>query len=446
MLTRKIGIKFLTVLLIMLFAATTAFAADPVKLIFNGKEYKADITIEDGVSYIPAAALKRIPGLEVGDDPIVPIRQLFESQGGVVSWDNDNRQVIVSWREKAGEFTADELVMKNSELLKEGNSYKMEGSNTIEFEFEGIEDHLTGMLNMPKMEVFIEGVFQYEPMAMYLKQTIKMPLDEIELSPEELEIAGITEEMITEMVWFDNAIYQKTPMSDQWVFQDLTDKEEMFDLNNLMQMTPQQSIEMMDKAGVINVFGEDVEKDGKEYYTIKNYIDADSFKSLMEEALEKIDLASFMAAFGTQSEGTEDISAQFEKVFDVILNNMAIEYYIDTLINKETLLSDYMSIDLNMTIDVKQLMDAMAEITEIDEAEKEEIPEGPMSLKLKMKGDYQMSDYGTELELPDLSNAISQEEYIEQLMEELGALEELPDVEEETVEELEATEPEVVEE
>ena len=139
MLTRKIGIKFLTVLLIMLFAATTAFAADPVKLIFNGKEYKADITIEDGVSYIPAAALKRIPGLEVGDDPIVPIRQLFESQGGVVSWDNDNRQVIVSWREKAGEFTADELVMKNSALLKEGNSYKMEGSNTIEFEFEELK-------------------------------------------------------------------------------------------------------------------------------------------------------------------------------------------------------------------------------------------------------------------------------------------------------------------
>ena len=29
---------------------------------------------------------------------------------------------------------------------------------------------------------------------------------------------------------------------------DLTDKEEMFDLN-LMQMTPQQSIEMMDKLG-----------------------------------------------------------------------------------------------------------------------------------------------------------------------------------------------------
>jgi len=446
MFIRKIGIKFLIALLIMLLAAPTAFAADQVKLIFNGREYKADITLKDGVSYIPAAALARIPGLEVGDEPIVPIRQLFESQGGEVSWDNDNWQVIVSWREKAGDFTADELVIKSSELLKEANSYKMKGNNTIEFEFEGIED-LKAMLNLPKMEVFIEGIFQYEPMAMYMKQTMKMPLDELGLSPEELEASGLAEEMVTEMVWFENAIYQKSPMSDQWVFQDLTEMKDLFNFDDLMQMTPQQSIELMNKAGVINVFGEDVEKDGREYFTIKNYIDADSFRSLMEEVLGKIDLASFMAAFGAQSEGAEDIGAQFEKVIEVILNNMAIDYYVDTLIDKETLLSDYMSIDLNMEIDVKQLIDAMAEMSEIDEDEKAEIPEGPMNLRLKMKGDYQLSDYGVELELPDLSNAISQEEYIQQLMEKMEEVEESKDLmEQETAEDMDTTESETIEE
>ena len=34
--------------------------------------------------------------------------------------------------------------------------------NTIEFGVEGIQD-LIEMPNMPKMEVIIEGVFQYEP-------------------------------------------------------------------------------------------------------------------------------------------------------------------------------------------------------------------------------------------------------------------------------------------
>jgi tetrahydromethanopterin S-methyltransferase subunit A len=85
---------------------------------------------------------------------------------------------------------------------------------------------------------------------------------------------------------------------------------------------------------------------------------------------------------------------------------------------------DYMNIDLNMTIDFKQLAEAMAEITEIDEAEKSAIPEGPMNLQLKMKGEYQLFDYGAELELPDLSNAISQEEFMQQLKADLEAIEE----------------------
>jgi hypothetical protein len=432
MISRKISIKFLIALLIMLMAAPTAFAAEPVRLIFNGQEFKADITLEDGVTYIPAAALTKIPGLEVGDDIIVPIRELFESQSGVVSWDNNNRQVIASWREKRGDYTADELVIKYSDLLKEANTYKMKGNNIIEFKFEGIQNQME-IPNMPKMEVFIEGVFQYEPMSMYMKQTMKMPLDALELSPEEIEAAGLGDEMVTEMVWFDNAIYQKNHLSDQWVYQDLTEMEEMIDFNSLMQMTPQQSLEMMYKAGVINVFGEDVVKEGREYYTIKNYIDADSFKGLMEGALENIDLASFVAAVGAQSDLQEadKINSQFKKVFEIVVNNMDIEYYIDTLIDKETLLPDYMNIDLNMTIDFKQLVEAMAEITEIDEAEKSTIPEGPMNLQLKMKGEYQLFDYGTELELPDLSNAISQEEFMQQLKAELEAIqesEEDPDV------------------
>jgi hypothetical protein len=130
MLSRKISINFLIALLIMLWQHLRLLPENRLRLIFNGQEFKADITLENGVTYIPAAALTRIPGLEIGDDPIVPIRELFESQGGVVSWDNHKRQVIVSWREKRGDYTADELVIKYTELLKEANTYKMKGNNT----------------------------------------------------------------------------------------------------------------------------------------------------------------------------------------------------------------------------------------------------------------------------------------------------------------------------
>ncbi|WP_213974506.1 hypothetical protein [Tepidanaerobacter acetatoxydans] len=424
MLSRKIGTKFLIALLIMLLAAPAAFAGEQVKLIFNGKEYQADITLKDGTTYTSAAALKKIPGLEVGNEPIVPIRKLFESQGGSVSWDNDNNQVIVSWREKAGDFTADELVIKYSESLKEANTYKMKGSYQVEYALEGIQD-LIEIPDMPKMEATIEGIFQYEPMAMYMKQIMNMPMDELEelgLSPEELEAAGLGEEMVTEIVWQDNAIYQKNPMSDQWIVQDLAKVEGMPDINELMQITPQQSMEMMNKAGVINVFGEDVEKDGKKYYTIKNYIDADSFKKLTEETLNNFDITAFIESIGAQSDmdaqEAEDFNEMFEKVFEIILNNINTEYYIDTLIDKETLLPDYMNFDLNMQIDFKQLIEAIAAMEEVDETEElSKILEMPISLELKMKGDYQLYDYGADLELPDLSNTISQEEYIQQLME-----------------------------
>ena len=75
-------------------------------------------------------------------------------------------------------------------------------------------------------------------------------------------------------------------------------------------------MEMMRKAGVINVFGEDVEKDGKEYHTIKNYIDADSFKSLIEETLGNFNLAAFIKLpvhNGVEPQETEDFNAQFER-------------------------------------------------------------------------------------------------------------------------------------
>jgi len=46
-----------------------------------------------------------------------------------------------------------------------------------------------------------------------------------------------------------------------------------------------------------------------------------------------------------------------------------------------------------------------------------EIPGGPIIFELKMKGNSQLYDYGADLELPDLNNAISQEELVQKLME-----------------------------
>lgn len=423
MFSKRTIVKFLAVLLIMLLAAPAAFAQDQVKLIFNGREYPAIIILKDGVSYVSAEAVRKIPGLEIGDEALLPVRKLFESQGGEVTWDGDNWQIIVSWREKAGDYTADELVLEYSERLKDVNSYKLKGSHVIEFEADGIKN-LIGMPDMPKMNFSIEGVYQCDPMAMYIKQTMEMPQnpDELELSPEELEALGFGQKIVTEMVWLDNAIYQKGPGQDQWIVQSLEGLEETFDLDKFMQISPQQSLEMMNKAGVINVFGEDVEKDGQQYYTIKNYIDSDSYRKLAEEILKDFDIMAFIGAMGAQStvdpQEAEEFNAVFEKMLDIILNNINIDYHIDTLVNKETLLPDYMSVDLIMKLDLKQILLAAQALTSEEQTEELPIPpEMDLNIVIKLTGDYQYYDYGTKLELPDLSNAISQEEYIQQLME-----------------------------
>jgi len=57
----------------------------------------------------------------------------------------------------------------------------------------------------------------------------------------------------------------------------------------------------------------------------------------------------------------------FERVFEVILNNINAEYYIDTLIDKETLLPDYMNFDLSMQIDLKPLIEIIVAMEEVDE-------------------------------------------------------------------------------
>lgn len=431
--SKKLGSQILIALLIMLLAAPAAFAGEQAQLIFNGQEY-GNVSVKDGVSYISTATLAKIPGLsEVNDvEKEIAIRSFFEGQGGKVSWDGQKRQVQVSLNGKdtedandpSAELTADELVLKYTERLEEANSYKMKGESTIKFNIAGFED-VIDIPEFPEIDVSIEGTFQYDPMAMYMKQTMKLPFSEmgLELSPEELEELaemGLGGDMVTEMVFLDNAIYQKTPMSDQWIVQDLSELGALGDIQNLMQITPQQSLDMLKNAGIVNTLGDDVVIEGKEYYTIKNFIDSKAFKTLLEEMLGEIDLIGMITAStgqaGLETEELAQFNETFEKVFEIILNNLQIQYYIDTLVSKDLVFPEYMNMDLDLQLDIKPVIEEIAKVEDIDTSD---IPEGPMNISVKMTGDYQLSDFGTKLELPDLSKAISQEEFMKQFMEQM---------------------------
>ena len=236
---------------------------------FNGQLYKADVYVEKGISYIAADALNKIPGISVEEPDYVPIREFFTGLGGKVDWDGSKKQVLVSWREKHGEWSAAELIAESTRLQQELNTSKFKGSAILKMNIAGPAE--SPIPEMPEMTMDLEGAFQYEPLAMHLKQTMNLPLEEMELTEEEKALLGL-DSVSTEMVWKDNAVYQKIPLTDQWIVQDLSGMGITESLTNLLQITPQQSLEMMSQFGLVYVFGDDVTIEGQEYFTVRNYL------------------------------------------------------------------------------------------------------------------------------------------------------------------------------
>ncbi|HHT63333.1 MAG: hypothetical protein ACOX4H_04835 [Bacillota bacterium] len=398
----KISRLLLMCLVILLLLMVTAHANESVSLKFNSHELQADVYVKEGVSYISAQSLMKIPGIEVEEEGYIPLRKFFETGAGIVHWDHGKKQVIVSWREKKDGWLADELVMESSQIMQELNTYKMKGNATIKMAVYGSDQDSP---NIPEVTTCIEGVFQQQPLTMYVKQSVELPLNvpETELSEEELALFQ-QGEMTTEMVWKDNAIYQKTPLLDQWIVQDLADMGMMENLTNMVQVNPQQSLEMMRKFGIIYVFGEDVVIDGKDYYTVKNYVDSKTFKKIFEEYMGNFNLAGLIkdsqAVPEQDEEGMEASMNETQQVLEQLLATMELNYYIDTFINKETLLTEGMLFDMGMKYVVNESIN----------------PEGPLKFDMKLKGDLQLYDFGTEIHLPDVSDAITQEEYLEKLM------------------------------
>lgn len=407
----KGGKKIVTVLLIGLLMAVmlvpAAAAADKqVSLVFNGQEYQADLFVENGVSYISAASLAKIPGLafEEVEEEYVPLRSFFESREGSVGWDNRDQKVIVSWREKNGDWFANDLVVESSNLLHEKNTYKMKGNATIKMSIAGPdEDEIP---EVPEITSIMEGIFQQEPLAVYIKQTMALPP---ELSGQDMdlteELALLGEEMSTEMLWTENKIYQKNPLvADQWIVQDLAGMDIMGNLTEMLQTSPQQALKMMSKFGVFNVFGDDIEIDGQEYYTISNYIDSATFKKILSEFLTGFDLGGLLAGLeGTTGQGeaaTADAMTEFEQVLEQLLATIEIDYYVNSFINKETLLTERMEFNMEMKYELDETIS----------------PEGAISFEMAMSGDFELYDFGEEVQMPDVSDAITQQELMEQMM------------------------------
>ena len=407
---KKLGLLLIVYALILLLAVPSAMASSPASLSLNGQVVSTNVVLENGVSLLPAETLATITGVDVGQTGNVPIRQFFEARGGEVEWNAQNRQVVVIWEGNIGNEaateepaapgrSADELMLRTLERSQEANTYRMQGNMSVDMNI-SVPGEAPERV---EMGMAIDGVFQYDPLAMHMK--ISMDLSALlgELTPEELaELAALGIDagaMVTETVLVNGVGYTRMPGFDQWVIDDLSGTDIMEELNDLFQLSPQQYMEMMQQFGIANVLGADAVIGGVEFYTVRNNIDSATFRNIIEEMLGDFSLESLMPVDMGLS---EDELEEAQMLIEAMLQNMQANLVLVSYINKETLMTERMTMQMNINLSIPA--DAIPEL------------EGPVSIAVSMNGYFNISDYGVELQLPDVSNAITQAEFLELLM------------------------------
>ena len=331
-----------------------------------------------------------VPPLVINGRTLVPARAVAESFGVEVDWNADTQTVILTSQPIVSDRSADELILKTLELSKEANTYRMQGTMSVDM-------NVSVPGEAPVREQFdmsIDGVFQYDPLAMHMKMSIDLSGLLGELTPEELaELAALGIEvgtMTTEMVLVNGVSYTKMPGFDQWIIDDFSELDMM---DELFQMTPQQYMEMTQQFGIANVLGADAVIGGVEFYTVRNNIDSATFRNIMEELLGDF---NFDAMMPIDMGLSEDELAEAQMLIEAMFENMQASLVMVSYINKETVMTERMTVQMNINFSIP------ADV----------IPEGPMSIVMSIDGYFNISDYGVAIQLPDVSNAIT----LEQLM------------------------------
>ena len=429
--TKKLLLMLIAGVLVVLLAAPSAMANNPVSLSLNGQVVLDNVIVENGVSRVSAEALNNVPGVTVEQEGYVFIRAFFEARGYEVEWDSQRNMIVVFLEEAyengyaaaengyeayengyeayengyeayeavveeyeaAVERDADELVYRTVELLIGANTYRMAGTFLMDM---AVSD-AGGVSEEVVMELSMSGVFRYNPAAMHVIQTMDLSDMFAGLSPEELAMFGIETEMVTEMVWLNDVIYTTVPGFDYWIAQDLTGLDFMEEINNLLQMSPHQTMELMSQFGIENVLGASAVIDGREFYTVENYIDTVAFTALLEGFLgDDAGFGELLSGLGV----TEEELAEIQLVIDALLGNIEISLLGVNYINKETLFTERVSIEMELNMSLPA----------------DFIPGEPaVEMAMSMSGYFNLYDFGAAIQLPDVSNAISMEAWLEML-------------------------------
>lgn len=375
--------------LLVFSAAVPAVAAPAATVSLNGKPLAGTVVVDGGISTVDGGLLAGIPGIGGDVQGPIPLRAFFEDRGATVHWDVANNQVWISWREFQDGWSADALIAESGVRMQDAGSYRMVGDYVMDMSVRGGDPHAT--MDLSGILLTMDAGYSYDPLAIYIRQVMEMPAELLGV-----ENGGETIPVTTEMVLTADAIYQKIPAGDVWVRVDLGELGWMNNLTQYLQSSPQQSLEMMQELGIIQMFGESESTDTEEYFVVDSYADGRMLREYLGDILTEIGIT---AALEELEAGSGVDAGEIQAVIDALIASLEMEYTYRSWISKETLFTEKMDMEMTMSF----ALDGSV------------IPEGPMEMRLGMNGSYTMMGFGDPVELPDLDGAMTQQEYMEWL-------------------------------
>jgi hypothetical protein len=316
----------------------------------------------------------------INGEIMVPLRFIMEAFAAEVTWQGDDQTVAVQYQEKRDGMTVEEMLAQTSAAMEEYNTYKakvdLQMSSIVKAQNEEPQViDMTGKLNM---------AYQQKPLLIYIQQ-------EMSGSTGQEKIDKVT----TESLINKDGFYMTVP--DQgWVKMEIPG----MDISTLLEQSGNQnvidSIQQMKDAGVVMSYANDQVKDDKEYWVINVTMGPESFKKYYDNLMKQIpELNS--AASGTANP-LDTIQNSLNELFKGLEADMVYSVWID----KDSKLTKFMDLDADINMNMK-VPDENQKMTEFN-------------MKMNEKADYELYDFGAAFDVPDVSGAISMNDYMNDYM------------------------------
>lgn len=321
-------------------------------------------SLNDNLITLPQAPV------QVNDETMVPLRAVLEGLGATVDWAGETRTVLVSFQEQRDGMSPEDLLLKSTEALAAYNTYKARVDMNQDMQMLNPE---TGEREEVQMQMLMDLAMQNEPVLVYAKTQA------VSTTPELAE----AEDMVTEIVINEDGLYMTMP-EEGWVKLTMPG----MDLQRYLEQSnqdPLQSLKQLSEAGVLMNFGKDQEINGQSYWVLNVTMGPDSFSQLFNQVMESVPLP----AEDDQDITGEELSQLIQKIFE----NMKADMFYNMLINKETMIPEYM--DLYSTMEIK------AEIPDPDNNNEPVL----LDMTMQQTGTYEYYGLNESFTVPDLSQA-----------------------------------------